>query len=131
MSQFSKSNVFIFISLVLYFPLLDHRMSPLFKILILFFHLKIILLKYLKFKKKLTEFLKVTFHLQLLQNIDCIPHIVQYILEPLLHPRVCTSHSSIPTLISLHPPQTLAPCQLVTTNLFSVYVSLFILCYTN
>ena len=28
--------------------------------------------------------LKVTLHLQLLQNIEYIPHIVQYILEPIL-----------------------------------------------
>ena len=28
------------------------------------------------------QFFKVTFHLQLLQNIDYIPHFVQYLLEP-------------------------------------------------
>ena len=36
-------------------------------------------------------FLKVTFHLQLFQNIGYIPCVVQYILEPILHPVVCTS----------------------------------------
>ena len=35
--------------------------------------------------------LKVTFHLQLLQNIGYIPHVVQYILEPILYPIVCIS----------------------------------------
>ena len=39
------------------------------------------------------QFWKVTFHLQLSQNIGCIPRVVQYILEPVLHPVVCTSHS--------------------------------------
>ena len=37
------------------------------------------------------QFLKVTFHLQLLQNIACIFHIVQYILESILYPVVCAS----------------------------------------
>ena len=39
------------------------------------------------------QFLKVTFHLQLLQNIGYIPHVVQHILEPILHPVACISHS--------------------------------------
>ena len=40
----------------------------------------------------------VTFHVQLLQNIHYIPHIVQYILEPILQAIVCApTSSSIPT----------------------------------
>ena len=31
------------------------------------------------------QFLKVTFHVQLLQNIGYIPHVVPYILKPNLH----------------------------------------------
>ena len=52
------------------------------------------------FKKFLIfiQFLKVTFHLQLLQNIGSIPRVVQYILEPTLHPTVYTSHSPPPIL---------------------------------
>ena len=38
----------------------------------------------------------VTFHLQLLQNIGYIPHVVQYNLEPVFHPTACASHSSTP-----------------------------------
>ena len=37
-----------------------------------------------KIKKYFYAILKVTFHLQLLQNIDYIPHIIWYILEPIL-----------------------------------------------
>ena len=44
------------------------------------------------------QFLKVTFHLQLLQNIGYISRVVQYILEPIVHPVVCTSHLPIPIL---------------------------------
>ena len=44
-------------------------------------------------KKNFIQFLKVTFHLQLLKNIGYIPCVVQYILEPILHRIVCTSHS--------------------------------------
>ena len=47
-------------------------------------------------------FLKVTFHLQFLQNIGSIPRVAQYILEPILHPVVCTSHPQ--TYILLPPP---------------------------
>ena len=46
------------------------------------------------------RFLKVTFHLRLSQNIGCVPHVVQYILEPTLHPIVCTSHSPHPYIAS-------------------------------
>ena len=60
--------------------------------------------------------LKVTFYLQLLQNIDYIPCVVQYILEPILYPIVCISPSLFP---------------LVTTSLFSISVSLFLFCYVN
>ena len=31
------------------------------------------------------------FHLQWLQNIDCIPCVAQYILDPIFQPVVCTS----------------------------------------
>ena len=46
-------------------------------------------------------FLKVTFHLQSLQNIGYVPQAVQYILEPFLHPVVCTSHPLTPTVKNL------------------------------
>lgn len=45
--------------------------------------------------KFLVQFLKVTFHLQLLQNIGYIPSVIQYNLEPILHPLVCASHPTI------------------------------------
>lgn len=41
------------------------------------------------------QFLKVTFHLQLLQNIGYIPSVIQYNFEPILHPLVCPSHPTI------------------------------------
>ena len=44
------------------------------------------------------KFLKVTFHLQLVENIGYIPHVVQRILESALHPTVCASH--LPPLCS-------------------------------
>ena len=40
-----------------------------------------------------TQSLKVTFNFQLLQKTAYIPHVVHYILEPILHPVVCSSHS--------------------------------------
>ena len=43
-------------------------------------------------------FLKDTFHLQLLQNIDYIHCVVQYILEPILHSVFCIFHFPIPVL---------------------------------
>ena len=48
--------------------------------------------------QKLNAVLKVTFHWSWLQNIGCIPRVVQYILEPVLHPTVCTSPSPTPVL---------------------------------
>ena len=51
-----------------------------------------------KLFKILIQFLKVTFHLQLLQNIGSIPCVVQYIPEPILHPIVYTSHCPTPIL---------------------------------
>ena len=60
--------------------------------------------------------LKVIIHLLSLQNIGCVPHIV---LEPVLHPIVCTSHSPTPIL-------PLSPL-LVTTSLFSLWVCFFII----
>ena len=61
------------------------------------------------------QFLQVTFHLQLLQNIGCIPYIVQYILEPILHPP-----------LPLYCPQ-----PLVTTRLFYISVNLLLLLYSH
>ena len=52
----------------------------------------------LKFFFSFIQFLKLAFHLQLLQNVDCIPQVVPYVLTasltpncldfPLLHPDV-------------------------------------------
>ena len=56
------------------------------------------------------QYLKVTFHLQLLQNIDNIPYNVKYILEPVLYPVDCSSHTSTPIIAPSH----LSP--LVTTT---------------
>ena len=67
--------------------------------------------------KKIYTILKVTFHLQLLQNIGYIPHVGQYILGPILHPVVCACHPATP----MCPPRTS-----VTTSLFSVSVSLLL-----
>ena len=47
----------------------------------------------LRFFKFLYNF-KVAFHLQLLQNISYIPHVVQYILKPILYSVIGTSQSS-------------------------------------
>ena len=44
------------------------------------------------------QFLKVILHVQLLQNIDSVPHVVQYILELILHPVICASFSPSPIL---------------------------------
>ena len=63
--------------------------------------------------KKTLNILKITFQLQLLQNIGYICHVVWYILEPILYPIICTSPFSL----------------LVTTSLFSIFVSLFFFCY--
>ena len=49
--------------------------------------------------------LKVIFLLRLVQNFGYIPHVVQYIPEPVLHPAVCIPHS--PTLITSLPPSAL------------------------
>ena len=40
-----------------------------------------------------TQSLKVTFNSQLLQKTAYIPRVVHYILEPILYPVVCSSHS--------------------------------------
>ena len=69
------------------------------------------------------SFLKVTFHWPLLQNVGCIPRVIQYILEPALYPIACTS-----------PPPSLY-CRshsVVTTHLFSISVSLlFVVIFTS
>ena len=46
---------------------------------------------------KTVQILKLTFHLQFSLNNGCIPCVVQYILEPVLHQIVCAFHS--PTFI--------------------------------
>ena len=43
------------------------------------------------------QFLEVTLHLQLLQNIGYISCVLQYISEPVLHPVVFKSHPGLPT----------------------------------
>ena len=66
------------------------------------------------FKNIFIQFLKVTFHLQLSQNIGYIPHVVQYILVAYLTP----NSSYLPL------PSPYCPPLLVTTSLFSISVSL-------
>ena len=44
------------------------------------------------------QFLEITSHLCLLQNIGYVPCVVRYILEPVLRPVVGTSHSPTPVL---------------------------------
>ena len=56
----------------------------------------VFLLGFLKINFIFVQFLKVTFHLQLLQNNGYIAYVVQYILQPILHPIVCTSHLPTP-----------------------------------
>ena len=77
---------------------------------------------YLLFKSlDFIKFLKFTFHLQLLQNIGYISHVVQYIPEPILYLRVCP----------LTPPHiNPAPSPMVTTSSFFVSVSLLFFCYS-
>ena len=62
------------------------------------------------------------FHLELLQNIDRIPLVVQYTLKPILYPVVCGSNSFFPVL-------PLPPSQ-VTTSLFSISLSASVLLYS-
>ena len=76
-------------------------------------------LQYDFFFKNVYALLKVTFHLQLLQNIGCISYVVQCIPEPILYPVVCISHSPTPIL-------PLLPFLLVTTSLFSASLSLLL-----
>ena len=54
---------------------------------------------YICFAFKFYTILKVTFHLQSLQNIGYIFHVVQYILEPILHPTVCISNLLNPCVV--------------------------------
>lgn len=55
---------------------------------------------YRRFFFNFTQSLKVTFNSQLLQKTAYIPRVVHYILEPILYPVVCSSHS---------PPQGMEP----------------------
>ena len=64
----------------------------------------------------------VIFHLQSLQNIGYIPHVVTASLQPVLYPEVCTSYS--PTLVFPLPPTG-------KHQLFSVSVSLLFCCYIH
>ena len=84
----------------------------------------ILFFKFKKIKKLLIQFLKVTLHLQLLQNIGYIPHVVQYMLVAYLTP------DSL--YLPLHQLCIATPSPLVTTDFFSIPVSLliFILLYS-
>ena len=64
------------------------------KVFIIYYHLKIFFI----------QFLRVTFHLHLSQNVDYMPHVVQYILETILYPVVCISHFCTPMLPLLPSP---------------------------
>ena len=63
-------------------------------------------------------------HLQLLQNIGSVPHIVQYILVAYLTPN--SLYLPLP-----HSYIALPPLPLVTTRLLSVSVILLLLCYIH
>ena len=67
------------------------------------------------------QFLKVAFHLQLVQSIVAIPHAVQYSLEPVLYPVGWTFHSPIPCP---HPSPWLVCSVSVSRLLFGVFTSL-------
>ena len=77
------------------------------------------IIEYFHVIKFLIQFLKVIFHLQLLQNIGYIPYVVQHSPEPIIHPKVCASNS-LPHV---------AP--LITFSLFSLSVSLLLFCYIH
>ena len=82
---------------------------------------------YFFLQKNFIQFLKVTFHLHLLQNIGCIPYVVQYvvqcILEPILKQFV---PPTLPPLCDFFP---IAP--LVAPRLFSMSMSLLLFCYIH
>ena len=82
-----------YVSLLLLLLLFKLYHSIVYTILCVLFHF------YLIFKNFYT-ILKFTFHL--LQSIGYLPHVVQYILEPVSHPTVCPSYS--PSSILPHPP---------------------------
>ena len=65
--------------------------------------------------------LKPAIHLQLLQSIGYIPHVVQHVGEPILHPAACISH---------FPPLYWAPHQQVTTVVLYIWesASCFVTC---
>ena len=81
-------------------------------------------MEFLVFISYFYTILKVTFHLQLLQNIGYIPHFVQYILEPILHPTVCTSHSPTPILPLPSPHLQPLVCSLWAYFFFVIFNSL-------
>ena len=64
------------------------------------------------------QFVKVISHSQVLQNIGYVSHVVQYTLEPILHP-VVLYHLRLHPYIALYSP-------LVTTSLCSIPVSLLL-----
>ena len=67
------------------------------------------------------QFLKVTFHSQLLQNPGSIPHVIQYTLEHLLHLILCNCHS----------PTSRLPFPLPTGNHYLLPLSLLLLYYIH
>ena len=77
------------------------------------------------FKNIFIQFLKVTFHLQLSQNIGYIPHVVQYILVAYLTPNGLYLLLPYPYIA---PPPSLSP--LVITSLFYVCESASFLLYS-
>ena len=70
---------------------------------------------------KFYAMLKVTFHLQWLQNIGCIPGVVQYIFGPILYPTVCASYSPTPKLSLLSPNWEPLVCSLCESASFLLY----------
>ena len=75
-----------------------------------------------------SKFLWIILHLQLLQYIGCIPCVVQYILVTyLFYTQQLVPLNPLP--LSCPSPPSLSP--LVTTSLFSTYLSLFLFCYID
>ena len=72
----------------------------------------------------LIKFWKVTFHVQLLQNFHYIPHVVQYVLEPILQAIVYAPASSTPFYPYLFLPTG-------TTYSLSISVTLLLFCYIH
>ena len=76
------------------------------------------------------QFLEITSHLCLLQNIGYVPCVVRYILEPVLRPVVGTSHSPTPvlpirTLLSSNHKFVLYTCESACFSLYSLVCCIF------